>query len=468
MFTWERSVGFTNACEEPAMNANTYDVLILGGGNAALGATVATRAAGLSVAVVEARDLGGTCPNRGCTPKKVLVAAAHALHEIERAKVHCIRVAEPTLDWAALIDREKAIIRPIPDRLAQDLADRGIDLIRGRARFVGPNRVRVGDRTLEAKQIVIATGSKPRTLPIPGAEHMITSDEVLSERQFPQEVVFVGGGVIALEFSHVYARAGAKVTILEVLPRLLPQVEADAVDHIAAESQRIGIGVYTEVKVKRIEPSEGRFRVVFEHAGIEHALRADRVVNGAGRIPDVDTLDLAAGNVAHDGTRIMVDEFQRSVSNPAVYVCGDALWSAPQLSPLATYEGRLVGRNIVEGPRHRPDFSAVPSCVFTIPAVASVGLTEAAAREKGLRVKAYSHDMLEWISARTFAETVAWAKVLVDEASDRIVGAHIVGHSGEELIHLFTFAMRHGITASQIRETVYAFPTFSADIPSMM
>ena len=269
--------------------------------------------------------------------------------------------------------------------------------------------------------------------------------------EFPQEVVFVGGGVIALEFSHVYARAGAKVTILEVLPRLLPHVEADAVEHMAAESQRIGIGVYTEAKVKRIEPSEGRFRVVFEHAGIEHAVRADRVVNGAGRIPDVDTLDLAAGNVAHDGTRVMVDEFQRSVSNPAVHVCGDALWSAPQLSPLATYEGRLVGRNIVEGPRHRPDFSPVPSCVFTVPAVASVGLTEVATREKGLRVKIYSHDMLEWISARTFAETVAWAKVLVDEASDRIVGAHIVGHSGEELIHLFAFAMRHGITATQIR-----------------
>ena len=450
------------------MNADAYDVLILGGGNAALGATVATRAAGLTVAVVEARDLGGTCPNRGCTPKKVLVAAAHALHEIEQAKVHCIRVGKPTLDWAALIDREKAIIRPIPDRLAQDLADRGIDLIRDRARFVGPNRVRVGDRAIEAKHIVIATGSKPRALPIPGAEHMITSEEVLSERELPDEVVFVGGGVIALEFSHVYARAGAKVTILEALPRLLPHVEADAVDHIAAESQRIGIGMYTDVKVRRIEPSNGQFRVVFEHAGSEHAVRADRVVNGAGRVPDVDTLDLAAGNVAHDGTRITVDEFQRSVSNPAVHVCGDAVWSAPQLSPLATYEGRLVGRNIVEGPRHRPDFSAVPSCVFTVPAIASVGLTEVAAREKGLRVKAYSHDMLGWISARTFAETVAWAKVLVDEASDRIVGAHIVGHSGEELIHLFAFAMRHGITAAQIRETVYAFPTFSADVPSMM
>lgn len=450
------------------MTTDTFDVLILGGGNAGLGATVAIRAAGLTVAVVEARDLGGTCPNRGCTPKKVLVAAAHALHEIAQAKVHHISVGKPTLDWAALIDREKAIIHPIPDRLARDLAERGIDVIRGRAQFVGPNQVRVGERTIAAKHIVIATGSKPRTLPVPGAEHMITSEEVLSERELPREVVFVGGGVIAMEFSHVYARAGAKVTILEMQPRLLENVETEAVDHIAAESRRIGIDIHTGVTVKQIARDGGRLRVVFEPDGSEHAVHADRVVNGAGRVPDIDGLGLDAGNVAHDGTRIQVDEFLRSVSNPSVHVCGDALWSAPQLSPLATYEGRLIGRNIVEGPKHRPDFSAVPSCVFTVPAIASVGLTEAAAQKKGLRVKIHAQDMLAWTSAQTFAETVAWAKVLVDEASDRILGAHIVGHSGEELIHLFALAMRHGITASQIREAVYAFPTFSADISSMV
>src|SRR5215207_2112156 len=220
------------------MSKQRYDVLILGGGSAGIGVTVATRAAGLSVAVVEPSLLGGTCPNRGCTPKKVLVAAAHALHEIEQAKLHCIAVGEPRLDWAALIDREKKMISQIPDSLARTLAERGVEVVRGHARFIGPNAVRVGDQAIEAKHIVIATGSKPRRLPIDGAEHMITSDEVLSERTLPRDVVFVGGGVIALEFSHVYARAGAKVTILETLPRLLGQLETDAVDKIRAESER--------------------------------------------------------------------------------------------------------------------------------------------------------------------------------------------------------------------------------------
>src|SRR5438105_4474267 len=175
------------------MSTETYDVVILGGGNAAMGVTVPTREAGLSVAMIEMRDLGGTCPNRGCMPKKVLVAAAHALDEIARAGAHHIAIGAPKLDWAALIDREKAMIRPIPASLEAAMSRRGVEVIRGRGRFAGPNTIAVGDEVLEAKHIVIATGSTPRRLPFPGAELMITSDDVLSERILPGRVVFVGG-----------------------------------------------------------------------------------------------------------------------------------------------------------------------------------------------------------------------------------------------------------------------------------
>jgi glutathione reductase (NADPH) len=160
-------------------------------------------------------NLGGTCPNRGCTPKKVLVAAGHSIDEIHRARAHQICVDKPHLDWAALIDREKQMISHIPGALAR--TDRGVNVIRSKAAFEGPNQIRIADRSIRAEHIVIATGSRPRTLPIPGAEYMITSDDVLSERNQPREVVFIGGGVIALELGHVYARAGTKVTILEVL-----------------------------------------------------------------------------------------------------------------------------------------------------------------------------------------------------------------------------------------------------------
>src|SRR5215207_7900316 len=179
------------------MAPEKFDVVILGGGNAGIGVTGPVRRAGMSVAMIEADLLGGTCPNRGCTPKKVLVAAGHALHEIERASIHHIAVGKPKLDWAALIDREKDMVKDIPANLARSMQRRQVEVIRGHAAFANPNTVRVGDRVLEAKHIVIATGSRPRPLPIAGAELMITSDEMLSERGLPASVIFVGGGVIA-------------------------------------------------------------------------------------------------------------------------------------------------------------------------------------------------------------------------------------------------------------------------------
>lgn len=450
------------------MSTEKFDVVILGGGNAGIGVTGPVRRAGLSVAMIESHDLGGTCPNRGCTPKKVLVAAGHALHEIGRAGVHRISVAKPKLDWAALIDREKDLIKDIPENIARSMARRDVEVIRGQAAFLGPNAISVGDRRLEARHIVIATGSKPRPLPFPGAQYMITSDEMLSDRSLPGSVIFVGGGVISLEFGHVYARAGAGVTILEALPQLLPALDADAVARLQTESERIGIGVKTGVSVKRIEPANGRLRVIFTHDGTEHAAEADRIVNGAGRVANVDTLDLAAGNVDHANGRIAVDAHLRSTSNPQVYVCGDAVPISPQLSPVATYEGDIVGRNIVEGPKYSPDYDSLPTAVYTVPALAAVGLTEAAANQKGLAVKVHSNDMLSWFSARTYAETVAWSKIIVEQATDRILGAHFVGHDGQELVNIFGLAMRFGITAGEIKDFIYAYPTFSSDIKHML
>src|SRR5215469_2935040 len=429
------------------MPTRSFDVVILGGGNAGMGVTVATREAGLSVAMIEPDLLGGTCPNRGCMPKKVLVAAAHALDEIERAKAHHITVGKPSLDWAALIDREKAIIGGIPASLGEAMKRRGVEVIRDRGRFVGPNAVAVGDETLEAKHIVIATGSKPRRLPFPGAELMITSDDVLSERRLPASVVFVGGGVIALEFSHVYARAGVEVTILEALPRLLGNMDADAVAQLHAATERLGVTIHTGVEVKQIERAGDGLRVVYEEDGSERAAEGDRVVNGAGRIANVDRLDLAVGRVRADRESVALDAYLRSASNPAVYVCGDTHAEHAQLSPIATYEGRIVGRNIVDGPQHVPDYTGIASCVFTVPALASVGLTQAAAEQQRIDLDIKVNDMHEWLSGRTYALSAAWSKILIDKKADRIVGAHLLGHAGEELIHIFGLAMKHNITA---------------------
>jgi glutathione reductase (NADPH) len=210
-----------------------------------------------------------------------------------------------------------------------------------------------------------------------------------------------------------------------------------------------------------------RLRVTYHAGGSEHEIAAERVVNGAGRIANVDRLDLPAGNITAEHGRISLDAHLRSTSNAAIYVCGDAVATTPQLSPIATYEGRVVGRNIVEGPKHVPDYAGIPACVFAVPALASVGLTQADAEEKGLEFRAEINDMREWLSSRTYAETAAWAKVLVDRQSDHILGAHLVGHTSEELIHIFALAIKRGIGAGEIRDMIYGFPTFSADIKSL-
>jgi glutathione reductase (NADPH) len=192
------------------------------------------------------------------------------------------------------------------------------------------------------------------------------------------------------------------------------------------------------------------------------------VVNGAGRVANVDGLDLAAGKVQSERRQIALDAYLRSTSNPTVYVCGDAVAETAQLPPIATYERRIVGRNIVDGAKHTPDYASIPACVFTVPVLASVGLTQADAEEKGLEFRVAVNDMRGWLSSRTYAERAAWAKVLFDRRTDRVIGAHLVGHADEELIYIIALAIKHGITAGDLGDLVYGFPTFSADIKSML
>jgi glutathione reductase (NADPH) len=453
---------------EHDMSDHSFDVLVIGGGNGGMGVTAPTRHAGLKVAMLEPAEFGGTCNNRGCVPKKVLVAAAQTLDAIGHAGAHHIAVGPATLDWAALIEREKQMIAPISDSLAQSMEKRGVHLVRAHGHFVAPNAVRAGGQIYEAEHIVIATGSRPRSLTFPGAELAITSDEVLSEREQPRDVVFIGGGVIAFEFAHVYARAGTHVTILQAGGRFLPRHDADAVDRVLDETRRLGIDLRASIDVKAIARAGDRLRVTFEEDGIERTVEAERVVNGAGRIANLEGLDLESGAVASEHGRVAHDDHLRSTSNKAVWIVGDALSDTAQLSPLATYEGRIVGHNIVDGPRHRPDYAAIPFCLFTIPAVASVGLTEEDARDRGLDVHVAVNDMSQWLSGRTYAESVAWAKVISERSSGRILGAHIVGHRGEDLIHVFALAMRHGITTGDIGDMVYAYPTFTSDVRYMV
>lgn len=441
-----------------------YDVLILGAGNAGLAAAGVARSARRRVLVVEGGDVGGVCPLRGCVPKKVLVAAAEALDAIARAEVHEISVGTPTLDWGRLIERKRTFIDGVPEEFEKSLVNRGIDLVRGRAKFTGSHEISVAGQRYAGDKIVIATGSTPRSLPIPGAEHLITSDDILELPALPESIAFVGAGVIALEFAHVLARAGTEVTLLEVASRVLPSLDADATGTLAEWTRELGVKIETSVTIDGIEKRNGSRTVRYRVSGKQELVTSQVVANGAGRVADLAGLDLAAAGITLEAGRVEIDRYLRSVENPDIFFAGDAIPGRPQLSPLATYEGRVVGHNLTNGVLEEAIYGHQPAAVYTVPALATVGLSEQEATAANLAFDVHTNDMRDWRSARTHAERVAWAKVLVEKRSEKILGAHLVGHGAEETIHTFALAIEKGIPASEIASRVYAYPTFHADL----
>lgn len=446
-----------------------YDVIVLGGGNGGLGAAGIAREAGKRVALIEDRDVGGTCPLRGCVPKKVLVAAAETLEAILRAGEHGIEVGPPTLDWPALIARKQSFIEGVPEQFEGSLAKRGIDVIHGRARFVAADAVQVGERRLQAEAFVVATGSIPRPLKLAGAEHLIDSDAFLDLPQRPESIVFVGGGVIAFEFAHVLARADTRVTILEVAPAPLGNFDRDAVAELVRVSRELGIELITGAEIQAIAAADNGFRVTYRAGDATRTAAGEVVMNGAGRVPAIADLDLQAAEVTLDGPRPLLDPHLRSRSNPRVWFAGDAAPVSPQLSPIATYEGKIVGHNLVHPDDLRtPSYLDIPSAVYTIPALTQVGHSEASAAEAGLEVDVAKHDMRQWRSARMYAERAAFSKVVVERGTGRVLGAVLLGHHAAELIHTFADAVARGVTTEELKERVYAYPTMTSDIKHML
>ena len=448
-----------------------YDLVVIGSGNAGQLAAGVARAAGWRVAIVEGRQVGGTCALRGCVPKKVLAASAETMDIIRRAGGQSIRVGEPALDWSELIAHERTFVDGVPAEVKAELSGKGIDVIEGRARFVDRDALVVSGHAdpLRARSFLVASGSVPRPLDFPGAATLLTSDDLLELRALPARLAFVGAGVIAFELAHVLARAGARVTLLEEASRALPGHDADAVEQLVRATRARGIELRTDVQVQAVAGAERDARVVrFLERGQAQSLTVDAVAHGAGRIPALAELDLPAAGVTFEGSHPLLDEAHRSRGNPSVWFAGDAVPGKPQLSALASYEGRLVGRNLVRGEARAPDYRSIPSAIFAAPALASVGPSEAEARARGLRFESKVNDMRAWRSARTYAEDTAWAKVLIDRAADRVVAAHLVGHGAAETINAFALAIRHDISVTDLKEGVFAYPTFHSDIKFLL
>jgi glutathione reductase (NADPH) len=312
-----------------------FDLVVIGTGVASAVAS-RVREAGWTVGVIDYRPFGGTCVLRGCVPKKILVSAAEAIHAVRAMAGRGVPAPPISIDWPELIATKRRVTDPVPARTEEAWGRAGVELFHGRARFVGPSAVEVGADWLIGRHVLIAAGAMPAPLPFPGREHVTMSDQFMELAWLPPRVVFVGGGYVSFEFAHVAARAGARVTILHRGSRPLEAFDPDTVALAVRRTREIGIAVELSTEVRAVEPSASGLRALaVQNGGAERRFETDLVVHGAGRIPEVDDLDLHVADVKRDRRGVVVNQYLQSVSNPAVYVAGDAAASGPPLTPVA-------------------------------------------------------------------------------------------------------------------------------------
>lgn len=444
--------------------SDTFDVVVIGTGVA--GSTVAhtCRTAGLKVAIVDSMAYGGTCPLRGCDPKKVLSDAALLLDWGRRMNHHGLDSSRMKIDWPALINFKREMIGSFSENEEKGLKGAGVACFHGKAGFVGKSAVSVDGQILEGRYVVIATGAEPARLNIGGGKYLSTSTDFMETEALPRRIVFVGGGFISFEFAFVAASAGVQTHIVHQGSRPLERFDPDVVGMLTEAAGDKGITISLNSRVEGIEKTANNLMVFASSASGRQIFEADMVVHGAGRVPALDGLELEKAGIEREKKGISLNQYLQSTSNPSVYVVGDAAANAQQLTPVAIMEGGIAAKNILEGNKHIPDYNGIPMVAFTDPPLAAVGMQEEEARAQGLKFKVSKGDSSSWYTARHQRVQHAGFKVLVEEQTQRIIGAHLLGPGVEEAINMFASAIRLGLTASDLKRVVYAYPTQCFDI----
>lgn len=456
------------------MAIKEYDVFVIGTGTAGKSVAYDCAAEGMKVAIADNREFGGTCSQRGCDPKKVIVGITEVIHLSECLHGKGI-VSVPKVDWMALQKFKSTFTDAIPFTTERDLKEAGIEMYHQSPKFLDENTLSVEGKTVKAKKIVIATGQKPMELKIPGRDYLKVSDDFLELEELPESIVFVGGGYIGMEFAHIAARCGAKVTVIEFGSRPLGPFDADIVSHLTKASEELGIKFIFNAEVSEVEKLQKNYRVSFTSASRgdqknkTNSVTARMVFNTAGRVPSIDELDLEKGNVSFEKGGVSVNEYLQNTTNKSVYACGDvsASGSLP-LTPTSSQEARIVSLNIRKGNHTKMDFPPVPSVVFTIPQIATIGLTEEEAKEKGYNYIVEYKSVPKWFNAKRINEKVYAYKTIVDKDRNIILGAHIIASEAGEMINLFVLAMCGKLTTANLKAMIFAYPTWGNDIKGMV
>ncbi|WP_220815249.1 glutathione-disulfide reductase [Pseudomonas paralcaligenes] len=442
-----------------------FDLFVIGAGSGGVRAARFAAGFGARVAVAESRYLGGTCVNVGCVPKKLLVHGAHYAEDFEQAAGFGWSAGEPTFDWPTLIANKNREIQRLNGIYRNLLVNSGVTLLEGHARLLGPNEVEVNGERHSARHILIATGGWPQVPDIPGKELAITSNEAFFLEQLPRRVLVVGGGYIAVEFASIFHGLGAQTSLLYRKDLFLRGFDGAVRKHLKEELEKKGLDLQFNTDIDRIERQDDGSLLATLKDGRQ--LATDCVFYATGRRPMLDNLGLEnTGVKLNDKGFIEVnDNFE--THEPSILALGDVIGRV-QLTPVALAEGMAVARRLFRPEEYRElDYDLIPTAVFSLPNIATVGLTEEQARERGHEVKVFESRFRPMKLTLTECQERTLMKLVVDGKTDKVLGCHMIGPEAGEIVQGLAVALKAGATKRVFDETIGIHPTAAEEFVTM-
>jgi len=440
-----------------------YDIAIIGGGPGGYVAAIYAGKKKTKVALIERGELGGTCLNRGCIPTKTLIHGANLLRAINSAKEFGITAENVSLDWELLQKKTSRIVKTLTSGIQNLLSANKVTVIRGFAKLFDKNTIHIssetGQSTITADNIILATGSVPTLVSIPGhnLQNVITSDQALFLKHIPSSMLIIGGGVIGLEIGYIYNTFGTKITIVEMLPKILPRQDEEVSTELKKHLEKQGIKIYTDSRVREIKEKDGMLQTTFETKDGIETVNSEKVLMATGRTPAVDAFKDLGINIGKTG--VVVDEYLKTnIDN--IYAVGDVTGKS-MLAHVASHQGITAVKNIL-GEKQKIDYKAIPSCIYTSPEVASVGMTEQEARsifKDNIKVGRFPYAASG--KAMTLGERSGFVKIIAESKYNEILGIHVIGPSATELAAEAGLAIKLECTAEELADTIHAHPTLS-------
>jgi pyruvate/2-oxoglutarate dehydrogenase complex dihydrolipoamide dehydrogenase (E3) component len=392
-------------------------------------------------------------------PKKALVRSVEVWKTINQASEFGASVKEANLQWKKVMARKNEIIGKFVGGKGPYLEKMGVDLAYGAAEFTSPNTLKVGEQEYSGERILIGTGSRPFFPDIPGMEHTITSKEIFQMDSLPTSVAILGGGVISLEFAHIFANAGVEVTVVQRSDRLLTSQDEETSSVIKDISERQGIKVLTNTSLEKIVNDNDTKVLHVNQSGTKNTFQAEVVLTALGRTPNLEQLNLEAANIEYSTKGINVNDYFQT-TNPAIYAAGDSIGGL-MLTPVASYEAKIAARNAMKGNHHQVNYQHVPHTIFTMPPVASVGLTEQEATEKGISYEVKKSKLRHNGVAIILGEKEGYMKLISEKGTGKLLGAHMVGVHADEIIHQMAIALKANMTLADLADVIHVHPTIS-------